>query len=119
MKIAGLQSSHDCSFVVLDDGVPVVHAELERYIRLKEPKGDAFEFLKQVYPDYNDIQYFSRPLDTWRGGPAAWYPNSTQEMKSISNKNNGDLLTVGHHKCHAANAFYSSNFDEALIGHRS
>jgi len=115
MKIAGLQSSHDCSFVVLNNGIPEIHAELERYIRLKEPKGDAFKFLKENYPDYEDIKYFSRPLDIWKGGPAAWYPESTTEMKSISNKNGGKLLTVGHHKCHAANAFYSSNFDDALI----
>ena len=31
MKIAGLWNSHDCSFCVLEDGVPTIHAELERY----------------------------------------------------------------------------------------
>lgn len=115
MKIAGLQSSHDCSFVVLEDGIPLIHAELERYIRMKEPKGDAFEFLKDNYEDYESISYFSRPYDVWRGGPGAWYPDSTAEMNKISKSNGGSLLTVGHHKCHAANAFYSSNFEDALI----
>ena len=41
MKIAGLCSGHDCSFAVLEDGVPVIHAELERYLRVKEPLGDS------------------------------------------------------------------------------
>ena len=59
MKIAGIYSSHDCSFAVLEEGIPIVHAELERYIRVKEPKGDGFKFLTQEYPDYKDIKYFS------------------------------------------------------------
>ena len=36
MKIAGIWSGHDCSFCVLEDGHPLVHAEYERYIREKE-----------------------------------------------------------------------------------
>jgi len=30
MKILGLMSSHDCSFCILEDGIPIMHAELER-----------------------------------------------------------------------------------------
>ena len=45
MKIAGIWSGHDCSFCILEDGHPVVHAELERYIREKEPQGDAAKFM--------------------------------------------------------------------------
>ena len=33
----------------------------------------------------------------------------------ITEKNNGKFFELGHHKSHAANAFFSSNFDEALI----
>ena len=33
MKILGFQSGHDVSYCVLDNGVPVIHAEYERYIR--------------------------------------------------------------------------------------
>ena len=49
MKIAGLCNGHDSSFCVLDNGVPTIHAELERYIREKEPKGDSYELFKKVY----------------------------------------------------------------------
>ena len=48
MKILGLMSSHDCSFCILEDGVPTMHAELERYIRKKEPEGNAFAFFQEV-----------------------------------------------------------------------
>ena len=43
MKITGLWNSHDSSFCVLENGIPTIHAELERYTREKEPKGDSFE----------------------------------------------------------------------------
>ena len=36
-------------------------------------------------------------------------------MKDVINKNDGKLYAIGHHQSHAANAFYSSNFEESLI----
>ena len=33
MKIVGLLSGHDCSYCVLEDGIPKIHNELERFIR--------------------------------------------------------------------------------------
>jgi len=115
MKIAGIISSHDCAFAILENGKPVVHAELERYIRVKEPKGDGFKFLMEEYSQYDDVKYFVHPLDTWGGGPSKWYPESWKKMNDLAKKNNGKLLLVGHHKSHAANAFFSSNLDDALI----
>ena len=115
MKIAGVVSSHDCAFAVLEDGKPVVHAELERYIRLKEPKGDAFKFLTEEYSEFENIKYFVHPLDTWGGGPSEWYPDSWKKMQQLAEKNGGKLFVVGHHKSHAANAFFSSNLQDALI----
>tara|TARA_R110002110_G_scaffold147279_2_gene337723 strand:+ start:740 stop:2395 length:1656 start_codon:yes stop_codon:yes gene_type:complete len=114
MKIAGLCSSHDCSFAVLENGIPVIHAELERYIRKKEPEGDSFQFLKERYPDYKDIKHFSHFLD-WDHKVKFSYPGSYKEMNEIIKKNNGDFWEPGHHESHAANAFFSSNYDKALI----
>ena len=54
-KIAGLWSGHDCSFCILDDGRPTIHAELERYIREKEPKGDSVSFMRDVFGVENDV----------------------------------------------------------------
>ena len=51
MNILGLLSSHDCAFSVLENGVPPIHAELERYIREKAPQGGAFAFFQEVCGD--------------------------------------------------------------------
>ena len=115
MKIAGVYSSHDCAFAILEDGIPTVHAELERYLRVKEPVGDAFKFLTEEYKDYKDIKYYSHTIDTYKGGPMAWYPDSLQEMIRLSSANGGKVVMPGHHKSHAANAFFSSNHEDALI----
>ena len=52
--IAGFHSGHDCSFCILKDGVPVIHAELERYIRLKEPIDDSVKFSVKDTCNYFD-----------------------------------------------------------------
>ena len=48
MKIAGFFNGHDCSFCILEDGVPILHAEYERYLRLKEPEGDSYGMLLDI-----------------------------------------------------------------------
>lgn len=113
--IAGFHSGHDCSFCILKDGIPIIHAELERYIRLKEPIDDSLKFLFKEYADFDKIEHFTTGIDIWNGGPKNRYPDTWKQMLDISNKNNGKYHEFGHHLSHAANAFYSSNFDEALI----
>ena len=70
MKIAGLWNSHDCSFCVLENGIPTIHAELERYTREKEPKGDSFKLFKQVHNEENDIDYWvtCSPAESFQEG---------------------------------------------------
>lgn len=104
MKIAGLWSGHDCSFCVLEDGVPVIHAELERYIREKEPKGDSPEFLLGVLDSSEDIQEL-----------ASCFPRSLLEKTSTGFLEGRNVQWVGHHQAHAAHAFYSSHADKALV----
>tara|TARA_R100000278_G_scaffold123124_1_gene111404 strand:- start:980 stop:2572 length:1593 start_codon:yes stop_codon:yes gene_type:complete len=115
MKIAGLCSGHDCSFAILDNGVPTIHAELERYLRVKEPLGDSLEFLFDTYAEYNEIKHFTHCVDNWNGGIRNRYPETYNKMQSIVKQNSGIFYEPGHHESHAANAFFSSNFDEALI----
>jgi len=112
MKIVGTWSGHDCSFCVLDDGKPVVHAEYERYIREKEPQGDSLQFMFDNLDDYEDIKYFAtcHSLNKLKN-----YQHSYEKLIKIINKNDGNLFVLGHHQCHAANAFFSSNYDKALI----
>lgn len=114
MKICGLHSGHDCSFAILEDGVVTVHHEVERFTRKKMEISDSVEFLMDVYEDYKDIDYFIYTTTSWKGGIVSRYPVTYDKMWRIS-KGNVLLNTVGHHQAHAANAFFSSNFDEALI----
>ena len=48
MKIVGFHSGHDSSYSILDDGVPVVHNELERNITKAEETDLLLRFNKAV-----------------------------------------------------------------------
>ena len=113
--IAGFHSGHDCSFCILKDGVPIIHAELERYIRLKEPIDDSLKFLFEKYDDFDNIQHFTTGIDIWEGGPHVRFPDTWKKAEEISEKNGGKINIFGHHLSHASNAFFSSNYDESLI----
>lgn len=115
MKICGFHSGHEASYAILEDGVPVLHAELERYIREKEPFGDGLELLYKDYPEYKDIKYFTHTLCTWKGGIRERHPDTYKKMWKIISKNDGNFYAPGHHEAHAAAAFFSSNLDDALI----
>jgi len=112
MKIASAWSGHDCSFYISEDGRPIVHAEYERYIREKEPPGDSVKFMLEEHPDCEDIVHFAMCHPTKK---VTQYPESYNKILDIVNKNGGEVHIVGHHQAHAANAFFSSNFDESLI----
>ena len=114
MKILGLLSSHDCSFCVLEDGVPTMHAELERYIRMKEPEGNAFAFFQDVCGPGESVDAIT-VCHGFIQHMREKYPKETVALRKYVEENNIKINTIGHHQSHAANAFYSSNFDEALI----
>jgi carbamoyltransferase len=105
MKIVGLWSGHDCSFCVLENGIPTFHAEYERYIREKEPSGDSIKFLFDKYKNLEDVDYYTSmyPRKT-----LSQYPESLKQIKK-------PISYIGHHQSHAANAFYSSNFEKSII----
>ena len=120
MKLVGVCSGHDVAYAVFENGVPIIHNELERFSRKKGQIGDAFQFLFDTYHDVNDIKHASYCVNNWRGGLANRFPESYKKINSIVNSNNGQFWPnhdnrPGHHQCHAANAFFSSNFDDALI----
>jgi carbamoyltransferase len=115
MKVAGFCSGHDCSYAILKDGIPVLHNELERFTREKEPLGDSIKFMFDTYDDFNDIQHFAHCFDTHNGGIEKRYPDTFEKISRTVSNNGGNYFIPGHHESHAANAFFSSNFDEALI----
>jgi carbamoyltransferase len=115
MKIAGFCSGHDCSYAILENGIPIIHNELERFTREKEPIGDSIQFMFDTYEQSDDIKHFTHCQDSWNGGIQKRYPESFQRINSIVEKNNGEYFIPGHHQSHAANAFFSSNYEKALI----
>ena len=111
MLIAAAYSGHDCSYVVLKDGIPLIHDELERFTREKEPHGDGIQFLIDNFDKHEEIKHFatvypvSKTLD---------YPSFEIVKKNVEN-NKGNIYAIGHHQAHAANAFFSSNLKESLV----
>ena len=113
MKIAGIWSGHDCSFCILEDGVPVIHAELERYNREKSPPGDSVQFaIDRVPKDFSEVVHIASVHPSRK---STQYEKSYAEAVRITEKNGGKIHFFSHHKSHAANAFYSSNFNNAVI----
>ena len=113
MKIAGVWSGHDCSFCILDNGKPSIHAELERYNREKSPPGDAIKFMfERSKSDAEQVSHFAsvHPMKKTKQ-----YAESYKLAEEIATKNGGKVHFFSHHRTQAANAFYSSNFDEAIV----
>jgi carbamoyltransferase len=120
MKIVGFQSGHDVSYCILEDGVPVIHEEYERFLREKEPLGDGLEWaFKNITDDeLKDIKYFTEGnpfIRKGKYGPLCSKEEPYQRMKNHVDKVDGGHYIVSHHQSHAANTFFSSNYDEALI----
>ena len=115
MKIVGLSTgAHDISYAILNDGVVEYHAELERHTREKECSGDAVQYLLDN-EDLSDVKYVCNFIGRWRGGIQTRYPESWKKLQDILKETGGEYVEVGHHKAHAANAFFSSPYDESLI----
>lgn len=113
MKIVGFHSGHDSSYAILDNGLPKVHIELERYSRRKNAIEDSISYFNKLDPDAEDVTY----MTTHRGGGfrAFNFMNSYNNLESNIKSKNGYSYITGHHQAHASNAFYTSNFEEALI----
>ena len=113
MKIVGFHSGHDSSYSVLENGIPIVHNELERFNRRKNSVENSIKFFLESDVDLNDIKHM---VTNRTGGMVDNnYMSSFNECEKLVNKNGGKLFIIGHHQSHASNAFFTSNFDEALI----
>ena len=69
-------------------------------------------FLFKNYTNFGDIKHLaaSTPPQVMDA-----YPDSMNRLRKIIEKNGGKFFYVGHHESHAANAFFSSNFNDAII----
>lgn len=118
-KIVGYQSGHDVAYCILEDGIPVIHEELERITRKKMEYGDGLKLFFERNSDHEDIKYFTfgNPgvISSSHYRDVCKDQKSQAEMQRIIAKNQGDFFEFGHHLSHGANAFYTSDFDKALI----
>jgi len=118
--IVGFQSGHDVSYCLLKNGKPLIHEELERFTRVKEELGDGLKFffensskeLQKKSKFFTLGNFGGRDKKKW---PKCNDPNSQSLMNLIIDNNQGKYFELSHHMCHAANAFFSSNFDKSLI----
>jgi len=113
MKIAGIWSGHDCSFCILDDGHPVIHAELERYTREKSPPGDSIKFMFDR--SLNLSNQLVHIASVHPSKKTKQYEESYKAAEEIVSRNGGKFHFFSHHRAHAANAFYSSNLKESIV----
>jgi len=112
MKIVGLSfGSHDSSYAIFENGDLLLHEELERHSRIKECDGDVVKFYIERQGSFDDVDvvtYFPH-------GDRKFYPDSFHILEKLRDEGKLELIEVGHHQSHAANAFFSSKFDKALI----
>ena len=58
MKIVGFQSGHDVNYCILENGIPIIHEEYERFLREKEPLGDGLKWFFDNNYKLDDLKYF-------------------------------------------------------------
>ena len=109
MKIVGFHGGHDSAYGILEDGIPVVHNELERFNRQKGCKGDSLKLFLEL-EDSRDFEYSV----TNRTGKFVQYYGYTEEQFKSSIPS-AKVYITNHHQAHAANTFYTSPFEDALI----
>jgi len=103
-RIVGLYDWHDGGYCVMEDGVVKEHIEFERYTRVKESGGNSLEYLKKHYLDKNGLTL--KDVDKF----VSVYPENNLKQTPDT-----EVSYYPHHFCHAAHAYYSSNFDDAFI----
>ena len=107
MKIFSISTRHDSSYCVLNNGVVEVHNELERFTRVKHD-WCPFRLWDLILKDENikDSSIITMPVEfDDNGNMGGW---NFLELKQ-------EKYFVGHHSCHASNAYYSSPFSNAII----
>lgn len=114
----GFHSGHDVSYCILENGIPIIHEEWERIIRSKMEYGNGLKLFFDRNKNFEDVKYFTFANigQTNKRYYSACHDQASEEkMKQIIAKNHGDYFEFGHHLSHGANAYYTSNFDRALI----
>lgn len=107
MKIFSISTHHDSNYCVFEDGNVIVHNELERFSRKKHDWSPQRLFslvVKDQHLESSDI--ITMPINFDEVGQMGGF--DFLKLKQ-------EKYFVGHHMCHASNAYFSSPFDDAII----
>ena len=133
--------AHDTAAALLQDGAPIAFAEQERFNREKHTTAfpdSSIEFcLERAGIDIADVDVvafahkagtdFARgSVDALKRLPGSFKrlaaqtyvdANLVRKQQSFLRRHRfkGKVVNVGHHRAHAASAFYASGFDEAAV----
>ena len=108
-RILGLSmGAHDSSFAIFEDNELVLHEELERINRIKETNDCIITHLENF--GYN-LDEFDLIL-TYPHGDSSWYSPKYLQYRE---RNPQKCPLIGHHTSHAANAYFTSDFEESLV----
>lgn len=111
MRILSLGGDgHDVSFTVLENGIPVQHIEKERHTRVKMAKGQAASFALKNCDVIDSCDILTKAA---RHDEEGWM-EKCKPLRELAQRI-GPPYNVWHHTAHAAHAFYSSSFEEALV----
>ena len=115
MKIVGLSfGGHDSSYAIFENGVLLVHEELERHSRTKEDDGDIIQFYIDRHGSFDDVDIVAHT----NNGEKTEFGRRKQSwhiIEKLRDEGKLEVVQVGHQRSHAANAFFSSNFLNAMI----
>lgn len=112
--VIGLCSRHDGSYVVLEDGIIVEHIEIERYTRIKESGGNSWKYFCERYlePQNVSVRQALKEYDFVAPMPTTSVTHCAHKRYELPK--DIKINFYSHHLCHAANAYFSSPYDEAI-----
>jgi carbamoyltransferase len=118
MKLFGISTHHDSSYCFLDNGKILFHSEIERFTRIKHDPSPVrlYETIYKNAKQYLDAcDAFVMPINVGEQGIVnEWHTINLNIFKDQYNLSK-PLYNIGHHTCHAANAYYGQGIDNALI----
>jgi carbamoyltransferase len=104
--ILGVWSGHDANFALLDDSGKVLqHCEIERHVREKEPAADSLEWFKKFNKNFDNIDIIA----------TCWSTDKLKKSPLYLEILNKKFHIISHHEAHAADARYSSKFNECAV----
>ena len=79
IKIFGFCNDHDSNYCILENGIPIIHNEMERITRIKQTQTNVLPYSKIL--ELNDIDYCTSIPFGLR-----YWPKYYKEYKLLQNK---------------------------------